>query len=289
MDNKDLIINWYPGHMTKAMRSMKEDIRLVDLIIELVDARAPVSSENPDIAALCNGKKRILLLNKADLADESVTTLWSGYYKSRGVDVIMTDSRKSNDKKQIEDAVKKALAEKRERDKKRGILNRPLRIMIAGIPNVGKSTLINTLAKKSAAKTGDKPGVTKGKQWIKVIGGVELLDTPGVLWPKFDDPSVGIKLALIGSINDNIIELSELACKGIEYLVNNYPCAVGGCYSINESGAPYEVLAGIASARNLLKTGAEPDLDRAAKLFLSDLRAAKIGRISFERPPYEQA
>ncbi|MBR6270706.1 MAG: ribosome biogenesis GTPase YlqF [Lachnospiraceae bacterium] len=284
-----MIINWYPGHMTKAMRSMKEDIRLVDLIIELVDARAPVSSENPDIAALCNGKKRILLLNKADLADESVTTLWSGYYKSRGVDVIMTDSRKSNDKKQIEDAVKKALAEKRERDKKRGILNRPLRIMIAGIPNVGKSTLINTLAKKSAAKTGDKPGVTKGKQWIKVIGGVELLDTPGVLWPKFDDPSVGIKLALIGSINDNIIELSELACKGIEYLVNNYPCAVGGCYSINESGAPYEVLAGIASARNLLKTGAEPDLDRAAKLFLSDLRAAKIGRISFERPPYEQA
>lgn len=289
MDNKDLIINWYPGHMTKAMRSMKEDIRLVDLIIELVDARAPVSSENPDIAALCNGKKRILLLNKADLADESVTTLWSSYYKSRGVDVIMTDSRKSNDKKQIEDAVKKALAEKRERDKKRGILNRPLRIMIAGIPNVGKSTLINTLAKKSAAKTGDKPGVTKGKQWIKVMGGVELLDTPGVLWPKFDDPSVGIKLALIGSINDNIIELSELACKGIEYLVNNYPCAVGGCYGINESGAPYEVLAGIASARNLLKTGAEPDLDRAAKLFLSDLRAAKIGRISFERPPYEQA
>ena len=289
MDNKDLIINWYPGHMTKAMRSMKEDIRLVDLIIELVDARAPVSSENPDIAALCNGKKRILLLNKADLADESVTTLWSSYYKSRGVDVIVTDSRKSNDKKQIEDAVKKALAEKRERDKKRGILNRPLRIMIAGIPNVGKSTLINTLAKKSAAKTGDKPGVTKGKQWIKVMGGVELLDTPGVLWPKFDDPSVGIKLALIGSINDNIIELSELACKGIEYLVNNYPCAVGGCYGINESCAPYEVLAGIASARNLLKTGAEPDLDRAAKLFLSDLRAAKIGRISFERPPYEQA
>ncbi|MBQ9387101.1 MAG: ribosome biogenesis GTPase YlqF [Lachnospiraceae bacterium] len=289
MDNKDLIINWYPGHMTKAMRSMKEDIRLVDLIIELVDARAPVSSENPDIAALCNGKKRILILNKADLADESVTTLWSSYYKSRGVDVIVTDSRKSNDKKQIEDAVKKAFAEKRERDKKRGILNRPLRIMIAGIPNVGKSTLINTLAKKSAAKTGDKPGVTKGKQWIKVMGGVELLDTPGVLWPKFDDPSVGIKLALIGSINDNIIELSELACKGIEYLVNNYPCAVGGCYGINESCAPYEVLAGIASARNLLKTGAEPDLDRAAKLFLSDLRAAKIGRISFERPPYEQA
>lgn len=275
--------------MTKAMRSMKEDIRLVDLIIDLVDARAPVSSENPDIAALCNGKKRILLMNKADLADESVTTLWADYYKSRGVDVIFTDSRKSNDKKQIEDAVKKALAEKRERDKKRGILNRPLRIMIAGIPNVGKSTLINTLAKKSAAKTGDKPGVTKGKQWIKVIGGVELLDTPGVLWPKFDDPSVGIKLALIGSINDNIIELSELACKGIEYLVNNYPCAVGGCYGINENGAPYEVLAGIASARNLLKTGAEPDLDRAAKLFLSDLRAAKIGRISFERPPYEQA
>ena len=289
MDNKDLIINWYPGHMTKAMRSMKEDIRLVDLIIELVDARAPVSSENPDIAALCNGKKRILILNKADLADESVTILWSSYYKSRGVDVIVTDSSKSNDKKQIEDAVKKALAEKRERDKKRGILNRPLRIMIAGIPNVGKSTLINTLAKKSAAKTGDKPGVTKGKQWIKVMGGVELLDTPGVLWPKFDDPSVGIKLALIGSINDNIIELSELACKGIEYLVNNYPCAVGGCYGINESCAPYEVLAGIASARNLLKTGAEPDLDRAAKLFLSDLRAAKIGRISFERPPYEQA
>lgn len=289
MNNKNLIINWYPGHMTKAMRSMKEDIRLVDLIIDLVDARAPVSSENPDIAALCNGKKRILLMNKADLADESVTTLWADYYKSRGVDVIFTDSRKSNDKKQIEDAVKKALAEKRERDKKRGILNRPLRIMIAGIPNVGKSTLINTLAKKSAAKTGDKPGVTKGKQWIKVIGGVELLDTPGVLWPKFDDPSVGIKLALIGSINDNIIELSELACKGIEYLVNNYPCAVGGCYGINENGAPYEVLAGIASARNLLKTGAEPDLDRAAKLFLSDLRAAKIGRISFERPPYEQA
>ena len=277
-------IQWYPGHMTKAFRSMKDDIKLVDLIIELVDARLPLSSRNPDIDKLCNNKARILILNKSDLSDPASNEAWKAYFESKGLKTIITDSRSNTGKNSIESAIKEALKEKTERDRKRGILNRPLRVMVAGIPNVGKSTLINSLAKKAAAKTGDKPGVTRGNQWIHVSKGVELLDTPGLLWPKFEDEQVGIKLALVGSINENILDTQELAWHGIDYIKSNYPGALTEKYGAIEDAKNYEILSDIAVKKNLIKTGAEPDTMRAAKLFLDDLRSSKFGRITLEMP-----
>ena len=191
---------WYPGHMTKAIRAMQEDIKLIDVIIELVDSRVPLSSKNPDIDTLANGKSRILLMNKYDLADKNVSDKWTSYYESKGYFVAAVNSKNGKGVKAVHDVIQKACKEKIERDRKRGILNRPIRAMIVGIPNVGKSTFINSFAGKACAKTGNKPGVTKGKQWIRLNKSVELLDTPGILWPKFEDQQVGLNLAFIGSI-----------------------------------------------------------------------------------------
>ena len=196
-------VQWYPGHMTKARRMMEEDIRLVDLVIEILDARAPLSSQNPDIDELGKNKSRLILLNKADLADERANQRWEEYFKEKGCFVVRTDSRSGADIKAIHRVIEKACQEKMERDRKRGILNRPVRAMVVGIPNVGKSTFINTFAGKACTKTGNRPGVTKGKQWIRLNKKVELLDTPGILWPKFEDQQVGLHLALIGSIKDD--------------------------------------------------------------------------------------
>lgn len=193
-------VQWYPGHMTKARRMMEEDIRLVDLVIEILDARAPLSSQNPDIDELGKNKSRLILLNKADLADERANQRWEEYFKEKGCFVVRTDSRSGADIKAIHRVIEKACQEKMERDRKRGILNRPVRAMVVGIPNVGKSTFINTFAGKACTKTGNRPGVTKGKQWIRLNKKVELLDTPGILWPKFEDQRVGLTLAWIGSI-----------------------------------------------------------------------------------------
>ncbi|MBQ7247955.1 MAG: ribosome biogenesis GTPase YlqF [Lachnospiraceae bacterium] len=277
-------INWYPGHMTKAVRSMKEDLKLIDLVIELIDARVPLSSRNPDLDGLCRGKARFLLMTKADLADPQANDRWRAYYEAKGLAVVVTDARNGRDKSAIEAQIRTALQKKSERDRARGIMNRPLRVMIAGIPNVGKSTLINSLAGKTAAKTGDKPGVTKGNQWINIGRGVELLDTPGILWPRFEDPMVGVKLALIGSINDNILDAEELACEGIKYLVSNYPGVINARYGACEEGMSYEVLTDIARHRNLVKSGAAPDTLRAARLFLDDLRSSRTGRFTLEVP-----
>ena len=217
---------WYPGHMTKAKRAMQEDIKLIDVVIELVDARIPVSSKNPDIEQLAQNKSRILLLNKSDMADPAVTEKWIRSYEEKGYLTLAVNSKKKNELKKVNQLIQKACQEKIERDRRRGILNRPVRAMIAGIPNVGKSTFINSFAGKACTKTGNKPGVTKGQQWIRLNKGLELLDTPGILWPKFEDQQVGMRLAFIGSMNDEILIPDELACDLIGAIKELYPRAL---------------------------------------------------------------
>lgn len=279
---------WYPGHMTKAKRAMQEDIRLIDVIIELVDARIPVSSKNPDINALANNKSRVILLNKSDMADPVFLDKWIQYYESEGYLALAVNAKKKNELKQVNTLIQKACKEKMERDKRRGILNRPVRAMIVGIPNVGKSTFINSFAGKACAKTGNKPGVTKGKQWIRLNKQVELLDTPGILWPKFEDQTVGKHLAFIGSIKDELIQSVELALELIVFLRETYPGALAGNYSLDESGEPVEVLRQLAENRGCIQKGNEPDYDKAAFMLLDDFRNARLGRITIERPPKEK-
>lgn len=274
---------WYPGHMTKAKRAMQEDIRLIDVMIELVDARVPYSSKNPDIDQLANGKSRILLMNKYDLADPAMTEEWIAYYETRNYYVTKVNSKNGKGVGAVQNLIQKACREKIERDRKRGILNRPVRAMIVGIPNVGKSTFINSFAGKACTKTGNKPGVTKGKQWIRLNKQVELLDTPGILWPKFEDQTVGLHLAYIGSIKDELYNIYELSVLLMQYLSQQYPQAVPEFYQI--SGGDVETqLAQIANRRGCLKSGGEYDLDKAAKCLVDDFRSGRIGKISLERP-----
>ncbi len=275
---------WYPGHMTKAKRAMQEDIKLIDVIIELVDARVPFSSKNPDIDPLANGKSRIILLNKCDLADPSVTQEWVDYYEEKGFFVSLVNSKNGKGVRAVHDVIQKACREKIERDRKRGILNRPIRAMIVGIPNVGKSTFINSFAGKACTKTGNKPGVTKGKQWIRLNKNVELLDTPGILWPKFEDQNVGLRLAYIGSIKDELYNIYELSLLLIRYLQENYAQAIPKTYQIEGSEEDVVLLQQIAERRGCLKAGGEFDLDKAVKCLVDDFRAGKLGRISLEHP-----
>ncbi|KQC86832.1 MULTISPECIES: ribosome biogenesis GTPase YlqF [Clostridia] len=275
---------WYPGHMTKAKRAMQEDIKLIDVIIELVDSRVPFSSKNPDIDTLANGKSRILLMNKYDLADKAVSDKWTKYYEEKGYFVATVNSKNGRGVKAVNDVIQKACKEKIERDRKRGILNRPIRAMIVGIPNVGKSTFINSFAGKACAKTGNKPGVTKGKQWIRLNKNVELLDTPGILWPKFEDQQVGLNLAFIGSIKDELYNIYELSLLLLDYLIKNYPDAVADFYEIENSDSNNELLERIAIKRGCIKSGAEYDLDKAAKCLVDDFRNGRIGKISLEIP-----
>ena len=275
-------IQWYPGHMTKAKRQMQEDLKLIDLIIELVDARVPLSSRNPDIDQLGQNKSRLILLNKADLADDRQNEAWKEYFQSRGFYVVKVDSRNGAGMKTIQNVIQEACKEKIERDRRRGIKNRPIRAMVAGIPNVGKSTFINTFAGKACAKTGNKPGVTKGKQWIRLNKNVELLDTPGILWPKFEDQLVGIRLACVGSIKDDILNIEELALWLLEKLKKDYPGFLEKRYGISEEGTPLETLEAIAKARGCLKRGEELDYVKASGLIFDDFRGGKIGRITLE-------
>ena len=275
-------IQWYPGHMTKAKRQMQEDLKLIDLIIELVDARVPLSSRNPDIDQLGQNKSRLILLNKADLADERQNEAWKEYFQSKGFYVVKVDSRNGAGMKTIQNVIQEACKEKIERDRRRGIKNRPIRAMVAGIPNVGKSTFINTFAGKACAKTGNKPGVTKGKQWIRLNKNVELLDTPGILWPKFEDQLVGIRLACVGSIKDDILNIEELALWLLEKLKKDYPGFLEKRYGISEEGTPLETLEAIAKARGWLKRGEELDYVKASGLIFDDFRGGKIGRITLE-------
>ena len=275
---------WYPGHMTKAKRMMQENIKLIDLIIELVDARVPVSSRNPDIDELGKQKARLILLNKSDLASEGCNEKWEKYFKDKGFSVVKVNSRSGAGVKSINGVIQEACREKIERDRRRGILNRPGRAMVVGIPNVGKSTFINSLAGKACTKTGNKPGVTKGKQWIRLNKQVELLDTPGILWPKFEDQEVGLKLAFIGSIKDEILQTEELAAELVKFLNSSYPGVLEEQYDILAVGDAYECLRDIAESRHCLVRGNELDTEKAASILLDDFREGKLGRITLERP-----
>lgn len=278
---------WYPGHMTKAKRQMQEDIKLIDLIIELVDARVPLASRNPDINELGKNKARLILLNKADLADERVTLRWQKYFEAQGCAVVKVNARSGAGLKEIQGAVLEACREKLERDKRRGIRNRPVRAMVVGIPNVGKSTFINSYAGRACAKTGNKPGVTKGKQWIRLNRGLELLDTPGILWPKFEDQTVGLHLAMIGSIKDDILNTEELALEILGYIRKAYPGLLQARYGIEECPEGVRMLTDIADARKCVLKGNAPDYGKAAAIVLEEFRNGKIGRISLEQPPEE--
>ncbi|MBP1757036.1 MAG: rbgA [Firmicutes bacterium] len=282
---------WYPGHMAKAKRSMQEDIKLIDVVIELVDARIPISSMNPDINTLAKNKSRVILLNKADMADQRYNNAWKEYFETKGYFASLVNSKSGTGVKQVQDIVNKACQAKIERDRKRGILNRPVRAMIVGIPNVGKSTFINSFVGRASTKTGNKPGVTKGKQWIRLSKTVELLDTPGILWPKFEDQSVGLKLALIGSINDNIVNTTDLSLEMILLLQKNYPNVLVERYGIESFADDLDIkgasklLEQIAIKRSCLLKGGEPDVDRAAGLLVDDFRSTKLGNITLEFPP----
>jgi len=290
--------NWYPGHMTKAKRMMEENIRLIDLVIEIVDARVPMSSRNPDIDKLASNKARIILLNKADLADDYVTNKWIAYFNSKNIYCLKLNSRDNSGVKQVNNLIQTACADKIERDKSRGIMNRTIKAMVVGIPNVGKSTFINSFAGKASAKTGNKPGVTKGKQWIKLGKNVEMLDTPGILWPRFENQDVGMRLAMIGSINDNILNIEELAIDTINYVYNNYPDNIIERYELDKEAvkASYDesainpdnsialyIMEQAALKRGCIKKGNAIDYEKTANIILDDFRSGRLGRITLER------
>ena len=280
--------------MMKARRQVEEDIKLIDLVIELVDARIPRSSRNPDIDELSRGKARLILLNKADLADGAATARWEKYFAEQGIKAVPIDSRKSGSAKRLLPVIMEACADRIERNKRRGIKNRPMRALICGIPNVGKSTFINSFAGKGVARTGNKPGVTKGKQWIRLQKDLELLDTPGILWPRQSDPVVGERLAMIGSINDEIIETTDMAVTILRYLVKLAPKALSERYGLENVSLPEEedaagfyasMLEKVADYRKCLKKGGEFDTDKAAVIVIDDFRKGQFGRITLDEVP----
>ena len=273
---------WYPGHMTKAKRMMQENMKLIDIMIELVDARIPLSSRNPDIDQLAANKSRLILLNKTDMADERVTAQWEEYFKEKGFYVARTNARSGKGVKGTQAIVMDACKEKLERDRKRGIKNRPIRAMIAGIPNVGKSTFINSLVGKACTKTGNKPGVTKGKQWIKLNKNIELLDTPGILWPKFEDEHVGMCLAVTGAIRDEILPLEEVCAYAMRHLIQYYPQQLKERFDVEIVDDPYVMIERIAARRGFIKANNQLDMDRAIQRFLRDIRDDFVGRITWE-------
>ncbi|MDY4489857.1 MAG: ribosome biogenesis GTPase YlqF [Candidatus Faecousia sp.] len=286
MDNQDQMnIQWYPGHMTKTRRQIEADLKQVDAVCEIVDARIPVSSRNPDIDSICAGKPRILVLNRMDLADPAATQKWAAFFKEKGMAVIATDCKTRKGIADFTPAAKKACAQKLERDAARG-MSRPIRVMVVGIPNVGKSTLINQISGRKGAKAENRPGVTRGKQWVTVDRSLQLLDTPGILWPKFEDPEVGLKLAYTGAVKEGVIDLEELACALMELLHRYYPDALSERYKVQaEPGTPgYQLLEIAGKNRGFLLPGGKIHTERMAKVLVDEFRSGKLGRFTLEMP-----
>lgn len=287
-------IQWYPGHMTKAKRMMQDSIKLIDCVVELLDARIPISSQNPDLPKIANGKPRLILLTKMDLADPNKTNQWIEYFKKQGIVAMPVNARDGQNMNKVVPQIHEVCKERIERNKKRGLINKPLRIMVAGIPNVGKSTFINKLVGKSSTKTGNKPGVTKGKQWIKIKKGLELLDTPGILWPKFEDQTVGAHLAFVGSIKDDILDTTTLAYELISHLMDLYPKALKEAFSNvefiegDELKPAYKLLEAFAIERHYLQEKNTPDTNRMGKNLLDDFRAGRFGRMSIDKIPTDK-
>ncbi|WP_217597919.1 ribosome biogenesis GTPase YlqF [Cohnella sp. GbtcB17] len=286
-----MTIQWFPGHMTRAKRQIEEKLKLIDVVFELLDARIPEASRNPMIDEIVGGKPRLILLNKADLADPAANAAWLAYYQSLGHSALLIDSSTGTGVKDIAVRVQALLKEKTDRQIAKGLKPRPARALIVGIPNVGKSTLINKLAGRSAAVTGDKPGVTKGQQWIRTGGGLELLDTPGILWPKFEDADVGFRLAATGAIKEEVLHVDEVGCTLIRYLADAYRDTLVERYSLDalpatlpDTASAADVLADIGRRRGCLGSGGHVDYDKAAGVLLRDLRSGKLGRISLEFP-----
>ena len=275
-------IQWYPGHMTKTRRQIEADLKNVDIVVEIIDARIPISSRNPDIDAICAGKPRLVILNRADQADPAQNKAWGEWFRKRGCSVLETDAKTGKGVGQFSAVVQNVLKDQIARWQERGLVGRPVRAMVVGIPNVGKSTFINSYAGKACAKTGNKPGVTKGKQWIRFGKNVELLDTPGILWPKFEDQNVGLRLAMIGSINDEILNTDELAIEMIRFLKEQYPGLLAARYEVEESRTEAELLCDIALRRQCLGKGGEADYSKAAALLIDDFRSGRLGRITLE-------
>ena len=283
--NEQMHIQWYPGHMTKSRRQIEADLKQVDAVCEIVDARIPVSSRNPDIDAICGGKPRILVLNRMDLADPNATKRWAAYFRGRGMAVVATDCKSRKGIADFTPAARTACAEKLERDAKRG-MNRPLRVMVVGIPNVGKSTLINQISGRKGAKAENRPGVTRGKQWVSVDSGLQLLDTPGILWPKFDDPEVGMMLAYTGAVKEGVIDIEELACHLMELLHKYYPQVLLERYQVEaEAGTPgWELVELAGRKRGYLVSGGDVNTERMSKVLLDEFRSGKLGRFTLEMP-----
>jgi len=285
MEQDKMNIQWYPGHMTKTRRQIEADLKLVDAVCEIVDARIPVASRNPDIDSICGNKPRIIVLNRMDLADPEATKRWSDYFKNKGMAVVVTDCKSRKGINSFQPAARSVLKEKIQRDAAKG-MNRPLRIMIVGIPNVGKSTLINQISGRKGAKAENRPGVTRGKQWVTVDSSLLLLDTPGILWPKFEDPEVGMMLAYTGAVKDGILDIEELACRLISLLHLRYPQALKERYGIEaEQGTPgYELLELAGRKRGYLISGGEVNTERMAKVLVDEYRNGKLGRFTLEEP-----
>ncbi len=279
-------IQWYPGHMTKTRRMIAEQLKYVDLVAEVVDARIPVSSRNPDIDELVGEKPRLIILNRADQADPAMNRAWEDWFRARGFAVMETNAKDGKGVNQFSSTVKTVLKDKIAAWQAKGQVGRPIRAMIVGVPNVGKSTFINQVAKRKSAKAGDRPGVTRGKQWVAVDAGLDLLDTPGILWPKFEDQSIGLNLAFTGAVKDEIMDVETLACHFMELLAQRYPQPLAERYKLSPApGEPgWQLLEQAARKRGFLVSGGEVDTERMAKILLDEYRGGKLGRFTLERP-----